>query len=315
MSAESVLVVGAGPAGLSAAVTCARAGLDVLVVDERPRPGGRLLYDWNGGVPLATWLADCDALGVRIRSNTIAWGLFPGWQIALETPDSPEVVESSSVILATGSTDRSLAFEGNTLPGVMTGIGLRRLINEFRVLPGQRVLVLGDGPDAAATAHAVRTGGGQIVALVAEEHARSVVVEGERGVEQVTIDGEKYQADIVAVAVGRQPDIQLATMAELEMVWAPEMGGWVPLHHLDGEGGLPGLYVAGDAAGVDSIEICQLEGALVGSILCHRLGLVGPEVVASIRADIVRLRPDRLAAYHRDPRYAQPWRVPFEVQS
>lgn len=313
MSAASVVIVGAGPAGLSAAVTAAEAGLRVTVVDERPAPGGRLRYDLPGRNSLDWYLGECDRLGVDLRTGTVAWGIFPGWRLALETPSGPDVIESANVILATGSTDLPLSFEGNALPGVISGIGLRRLIGEFGVLPGKRAIVLGDGPDAAATAHAVRTAGGQVIMLVGESDARSIVVSGTSGVEQVSIGGRTYDVDIVAVAVGRQPDILLATMAELEMVWVPDLGGWVPLHHLNGDGGRPGLYLAGDAAGIDNVEICELEGAMVASILAGRLGAIDPAIGAKQRAELTGLRPARMAAYDSYPTFEQPWRVPLEV--
>lgn len=313
MSDTSVVIVGAGPAGLSAAVAAATAGLRVTVVDERPAPGGRLRYDLPGRNSLDWYLSECARLGVEMRSSTVAWGIFPGWTLPLETPTGPDTIVCQNVILATGSTDLALAFEGNTLPGVMSAIGLRRLIGEFGVLPGKRVLVLGDGPDAAATAHAVRVAGGQVIMLIAEDDARSIEVSGSTGVEQVSIGGKSHPVDLVAIAVGRQPDIQLATMAELEMVWAPTLGGWVPLHHLDGDGGKPGLYLAGDAAGIDNIEICELEGVMVASILAGRVGAIDPEIGAELRAEMANMRPARMAAYESSSTYEQPWRVPLEV--
>lgn len=313
MSAAGVVIVGAGPAGLSAAVTAADAGLRVTVVDQRPAPGGRLHYDLPGRHSLDWYLSECTRLGVELRTGTVTWGIFPGWKLALETPGGPDVIESANVILATGSTDLPLSFEGNTLPGVISGIGLRRLIGEFGVLPGKRVIVLGDGPDAAATAHAIRTAGGQVVMLVGESDARSIVVSGTAGVEEVSIGGKTYEIDIIAVAVGRQPDVLLAIMAELEMVWVPDLGGWVPLHHLNGDGGRPGLYLAGDAAGIDNIEICELEGVMVASILAGRVGALDPAIGANLRAELARIRPARMAAYDSDPTYEQPWRVPLEV--
>jgi NADPH-dependent 2,4-dienoyl-CoA reductase/sulfur reductase-like enzyme len=313
MSDSGVVIVGAGPAGLSAAVTAAEAGLRVTVVDERPTPGGRLRYDLPGRNSLDWYLGECARLGVELRPGTVAWGLFPGWKLALETPACAEVIESDNVILATGSTDRALAFDGNSLPGVFSGTGLRRLIGEFGVLPGKRALVLGDGPDAATTAHAVRTAGGQAIMLVAEDDARSIVVSGSGGVERVTMGDKSYEVDIVAIAVGRQPDVLLATMAELEMVWVPDLGGWVPLHHLNGEGGKPGLYLAGDAAGIDNVEICEFEGAMVATILAGRLGVIDPAIGAEMWAELANMRPARMAAYDADPTYEQPWRVPVEV--
>jgi len=314
VSSPDVVIVGAGPAGLSAAVTAAETGMRVTVVDERAAPGGRLRYDLPAGNSLAWYVGECERLGVELRSNTVAWGIFPGWTIALESPAGAETLETANIILATGSTDRALAFEGNTLPGVISGSGLRRLIGEYGVLPGKRVLVLGDGPDAAATAHAIRTAGGQVIMLLSEEDARSIVVSGDAGVERVTIGDQSYEVDIVAVSVGRQPDILLATMAELELVWAPDLGGWAPLHHLNGEGGKPGLYLAGDAAGVDNVEICEFEGAMVATILAGKAGMIDPARGAEMRAELASMRPARMAAYDTEPTYEQPWRVPLEVQ-
>lgn len=312
MSAPAVVIVGAGPAGLSAAVTAASAGMAVTVVDERGRPGGRLRYDRPGARSLDDYLSECNRLGVPIRSRTVAWGLFPGWRVPLETPDGADEIECDNVILAPGAIDRGLAFDGNTLPGVMTGTALRRLIGEFGILPGQRVLVLGDGQDAAMTADAVRRAGGQIVALVSESDARSIAAQGDGGVERVVIKGREHPADIIALAVGRQPDLQLATMAGHEMVWMAHKGGWSP-HHADA-GRIPeGLYVAGDAAGADTIEICELDGQLAATRLAAKFGLASDAAVREILDRIARRRPERMDYRGTERLHAQPWPVPIEV--
>lgn len=313
MSAPSVVIVGGGPAGLSAAVTAASVGMRVTVVDERPNPGGRLRYDRAESTDLATLLAQCAELGVEIRSNTTAWGLFPGWRIPLETPQGAAMLESEHVILTPGSIDRGLAFDGNGLPGVMTGSGIRRLIGEFGVLPGQRFVILGDGPDGAATAHAIRTGGGQVVILIPEAQARAISAQGTGGVERVIVEGKEYPADIVAVAVGRQPDLQLATMAGQSMVWTPEKGGWSP-HLYGAEEHVPtGLSVAGDAAGVDTVDICALDGAYAAARLAHGLGMIADDEVAAIATQIIERRPHRMDYLGSEPLHRQPWLVPLET--
>lgn len=314
MSAPAVVIVGAGPAGLSAALTAANAGLQVTVLDERGRPGGRLRYDQPGSHELAGYLAECQRLGVEIRSRTVAWGLFPGWRLALETPNGADEIETDHLILATGATDRALAFEGNTLPGVMTGTALRRLIGEFGVLPGQRCLVLGDGQDAAATAHAVRQAGGQIITLVSEAEARSIVVEGDSGVERVTLKDGTHPVDIVAIAVGRQPDVQLATMGGCELVWKSQSGGWIP-RQFETDAAPTGLYIAGDAAGADTIAICELDGAFAATRLAADLGLVDAEAVRASAAAIAQRRPERMEFVGAERLHRQPWQLPIEVNA
>ncbi|MEZ4505080.1 MAG: hypothetical protein R2848_04230 [Thermomicrobiales bacterium] len=104
-------------------------------------------------------------------------------------------------------------------------------------------------------------------------------------------------------------------MAELELVWAPELGGWAPLHHLNGEGGKPGLYLAGDAAGVDNVEVCEFEGAMVATVLAGKAGMIDPARGAEMRAELAAsMRPARMAAYDSDPTYAQPWLVPWRCK-
>lgn len=312
MSAPRVVIVGAGPAGLAAAVTAAGVGMQVTLLDERGRPGGRLRYDRPGTRSLDDYLGDCQRLGIEIRSRTVAWGLFPGWRLPLETPGGADEIESDAVILANGATDRGLSFDGNTLPGVFTGSAVRRLIEEFGVLPGQRVLVLGDGQDAAVTADTVRNAGGRILMLLSEDQARSIVVQGDGGVQRVTIDGKEYPIDIVAIAVGRQPDLQLAAMAGCELAWIPALGGWAP-HHTDTAQLPAGLFIAGDAAGPDTIEICELDGALAATRLAAMLGLVDTESVTALVERIAQRRPDRMDYRGIQRRYRQPWLVPTEV--
>lgn len=313
MNAPVVIIVGAGPAGLSAAVTAAAAGMQVTVIDERGVPGGRLRFDLPGATSLDAYLSECQRLGVVIRSRTVAWGLFPGWQIPLETPEGAELLETEHLILATGSLDRGLAFDGNTLPGVMSGTGLRRIIGHLGVLPGQRVLILGDGPDGAATAHAVRSAGGQVLALIPEEQARAISVRGNGAVESWVVDGREQEVDIVAVAVGRQPDLQLATMGGHELTWMPHKGGWSPYQHGKGDDRTLGLLVAGDAAGVDTIRICELDGALAAARLAASLGLAPQDAADAIAAEIAELRPDRLTSTGDERRHRQPWSLPIEV--
>lgn len=313
MSKPNVTIVGAGPAGLSAAVTAAGVGLAVTVIDERPQPGGRLRFDHAESTNLASLLADCDRLGVAMRSNSVAWGIFPGWRVPLESPTGSEVMESDHVILATGSTDRGLSFDGNTLPGVMSGSGLRRLIGEYGVLPGKRVVILGDGSDGAQTAHVARSAGARVATIIAEADARSISVQGTGGVERVLFAGEEIPADIVAVAVGREPDLQLATMAGVALAWAPAKGGWAPRGNEHGGDQPAGLWVAGDAAGVDTVDVCALDGAYVAARLAHSLGAMSESSVAALEVQLNERRPRRFEILASDPIHRQPWRVPLEV--
>jgi len=151
-----LLVVGAGPAGLSAAIAAAEAGANVVVLDERSSTGGQYAK------PLADSHADRspDAqfrlghnlrnrarhAGVRIDTDATVWGAFSPGEIAVLIAGRAVIFRPRRLILAPGAHERPVAIPGWTLPGVMTTGALQTLVRAQRVCPGERVLIAGSGP-------------------------------------------------------------------------------------------------------------------------------------------------------------------------
>jgi len=181
METIDVVVIGAGPAGLAAAIAAAEAGAEVLVLDENPDVGGQIyrqppstFHKRGGAVAQAkdhaagkALIARARSLPIRFRHGVTVWGVFDGTRVACVDAEGAFEVVARRLILATGAYDRPVAFPGWTLPGVMTAGGLQNLLKSQAVLPGRRVAVLGTGPLILVVARQLLASGAE-VAVVAE---------------------------------------------------------------------------------------------------------------------------------------------------
>jgi thioredoxin reductase len=173
-----LLVIGAGPGGLSAAIAARRAGAEVVLLDERRSPGGQYFKPVAvEGAEIAppdaqhreglALVAQARAAGVVIRSGVSVWGAFRPLEFAATTQDG----ETSrylprAVVVATGAYERGWPVPGWELPGVMTTGAAQTLWRTARRLPGRRVLIAGNGPLNLQLAAELHGGGAEVVAVV-----------------------------------------------------------------------------------------------------------------------------------------------------
>ncbi|GGY55064.1 oxidase [Streptomyces omiyaensis] len=180
-------VVGAGPAGLAAAVTAASLGLTVALLDAGSRPGGQyyrhpepalgaarpkaLHHDWAAFAGREAELR-AHARGGRVRhlAGHQVWsvtGSGTDWTVHARTDDAgAESVPARAVLLATGAYERHLPFPGWTLPGVVGAGGAQAMLKSGLVLPGRRVVVAGSGPLLLAVAASLAAAGARVPAVV-----------------------------------------------------------------------------------------------------------------------------------------------------
>jgi D-hydroxyproline dehydrogenase subunit alpha len=173
-----VLVVGGGPAGLSAAITAAETGVKVMLVDERPVLGGQFYKQPISELDLpASRLADAQfsggrALIARARAaevhfvNGVVFSAGLPASVAVECDGRGMTIDAQRLILATGAFERPLPVPGWTLPGVMTTGAAQTLLRSYGVVAGRRMLIAGNGPLNLQVAVELHRAGAAIVAMV-----------------------------------------------------------------------------------------------------------------------------------------------------
>ncbi len=172
-----VLVVGAGPAGLAAAIAARQAGAGVTVLDERAQSGGQFYKplapshqaDQAPDAQFAAGIAlygRALAAGVEVRHGAQVWAAFAPTELGVIIDGRAWVFTCRQLILAPGAYERPVAFPGWTLPGVMTTGAGQTLARAYRVAPGQRVVVAGNGPLNLQLAAELIEGGAHVVAAL-----------------------------------------------------------------------------------------------------------------------------------------------------
>jgi len=181
-----VVVIGAGPAGMGAALEAARAGAEVRVIDGYGTAGGQYWMQppphlKGYGVQDKEGAARIDQLteiGVVLHKQAEVWGVLPGWRVLARGPgEEPLELRGKVLIICSGAHDRVYPFPGWTLPGVMTAGGGQRFAKLSGRSPGERVVVAGTGVFLWAVAASVLKAGGQVVGLVEAQNNRLAMLE------------------------------------------------------------------------------------------------------------------------------------------
>jgi thioredoxin reductase len=174
-----ILVVGGGAGGLNAARSAALAGARVVLVDDRPLPGGQYYKQPLGITALASEHAGdpqfaggralieaTEAAGVAMLRGARVWGAFEPLELMISDASGSRSCKPKRLIVATGAYERGLPIPGWTLPGVMTTGAAQTLLRSYRVLAAKRVLIAGNGPLNFQVALELARAGAEIAAVV-----------------------------------------------------------------------------------------------------------------------------------------------------
>lgn len=204
-----VLVIGAGPGGLSAALAARQAGASVVVLDERSLAGGQYFKQLSVEGPDiappdrqhrqgAELIAQVRAAGVQLIGDALVWGAFEPGEYGVAINGHTQRWKPRATIVATGAYERGWQVPGWTLPGVMTTGAAQTLWRTARRLPGKRVLIAGNGPLNLQLAAELREGGATVVAVVEAAAAPGIsslssLVRMTVSVPGLVLDGLRYR--------------------------------------------------------------------------------------------------------------------------
>ncbi|WP_394199606.1 sarcosine oxidase subunit alpha family protein [Litoreibacter albidus] len=290
-----LLIIGAGPAGLSAAITAGRSGAEVILADEDFAMGGRLnaetltINDADANEWVTQSIAELSAMNnVRLMPRTTVIGAFDhGIYGAVErvsdhlhTPDAGKPrqilwrIYATKTLLCAGATERPIAFENNDRPGIMLAGALRSYVNRWASTPAQRIAVFTSNDDGHRTAADLHAKGVKIAAVVDTRPdaplsdqfevlrgAQVIDTQGRLGLTFAKVrlaDGSERMLECGALGVsgGWNPNVHLTCHQRGRPIWNDDLAAFVPGGTLP-----PGMSVAGAALGHFSTHRALKSGA------------------------------------------------------
>ncbi len=239
-----MLVIGGGPAGLSAAIEAAEAGVKVIIVDANEKAGGQLfkqIHKFFGssmhragirGMNIGQELLErCEKLGVEIWLDSLAIGMYKGNIVAVDvkknlTEHKLEKIQAKKIVIATGASENAVRFPGWTLPGVMGAGAAQTMVNFHRVLPGKKVLMIGSGNVGLIVSYQLMQAGAEIVGIVeAQPKINGYAVHASK----LTREGIPIYTGYTIVEASGDERVNRAIIAKVNPDWSTEPGTEITL--------------------------------------------------------------------------------------
>ncbi len=250
---------------------------------------------------------------VEVLLSATALGHYEDGVVTVLVNEKMQKIKADIIIVTTGAHEKFLPFENNDLPGIYGAGAVQTLMNVSGIVPAKRILMVGAGNIGLIVSYQLMQAGVDVAAIIEGSpkiggylvHASKVrrlgipiltghTIKSAHGTDKVEraiicklddkwqhIPGTEQELDVDAIclAVGLSPLVELLWQAECEMVYVPELGGHVPVRNDNLQTSVGGIYVAGDAAGVEEATAAMLEGELAGISAAHDLGYGGDPIL------------------------------------
>lgn len=328
-----VLIIGGGPAGLSAAIELGKLGVEVILVDDKDRLGGKLVfqthrffgsteavYAGTRGIDIATRL-EKDVLqyaSVKIWHNSPALAVFSDKKIGISIDGSEYVLVTPQVLLvAAGAREKFLNFKGNTLPGVYGAGAFQTLVNRDLVKPAQKLFIVGGGNvGLIAGYHALQADIGVVGLVEALPECGGYKVHKDK---LVRVGVPIYTSHTILSANG-DGQVESVTIAQVDKNFKPVVGteksfacdsvliavGLDPVNEFYSKGiqyGIP-TFIAGDAEEIAEASAAIFTGKIRGREIAISLGHDTLDIPpAWIRTSEVLKSKPGLISHEGEPEY------------
>lgn len=321
MIETQIAIVGGGPAGLMAALTAAELGADVTLIEQNDALGGQLVkqthmffgsekqYAGTRGVDIGNMLIQkvVENENIKVLLDATVMGYYPDGILGVNQLENFIKIKPDKLIVATGASEKTIAFPKNDLPGVFGAGAVQTLMNVSGVRPGKKVLMVGAGNIGLIVSYQLIQAGVDVVAIVEASpkiggylvHASKIrrlgvpiltshtivraIGETEvTGAEIVELDEswnviegteKEIDVDTICLAVGLSPLTELINQCGGKLAYIRELSGYVPLHNEDLVTTNKNIYIAGDVAGVEEASSAMVEGKLAGAKASYDIGI------------------------------------------
>ncbi|MFQ6129556.1 MAG: FAD-dependent oxidoreductase [Candidatus Hadarchaeaceae archaeon] len=248
---------------------------------------------------------------IEVLLNASAFGIYEGNVIPIVQDNRYLKLRAKRIIVSTGAYERTLIFENNDLPGVMGAGGVQTLMNVYGIKPGNEALMVGAGNVGLIISYQLLQAGVKVKGIVEAMpriggyfvHAAKIrrmgvpiyishtikrawgrkrvkgatIVQLDERWKEVKGTERNIKCDLICVAAGLKPTYELLYQAGCDMRFIPQLGGHVPLRTRNMETTVKGLYIPGDAGGIEEADTAMVGGKIAGLSAALSLGYGGKQ--------------------------------------